>query len=99
MYIYPFSVISVYLAVTTTCVLGVGLTTGAANKFPLPLVEIEIEGASATNTNTVFTLSRRKHLPYLREIYIAQVPVMRAHGSLEGKPARPQIKLWRQVYA
>ena len=95
----PYTRISVYLAVTTTCVLGARLTTGTDNKFPLPLVEIEIEGASATNTNTVTTPSRRKHLPYLREIYIEQVPVVRAPGSLEGGPARPQMKLWRQVHA
>ena len=95
----PYTPISVYLAGTTTCVLGVGLTTGADNKFPLSLFEIEIEGASPTNTNTITTPSRRKHLPYLRGIYIVQVPCVRAPGSLEGEPARPQMKLWRQVHA
>ena len=88
--------ISVYLAVTTTCVLGVGLTSGADNKFPLPLVKIEIEGTSATNINTVTTPSRREHLPYLREIYIVQVPVTPTAGSLEGESTRPQIALWHQ---
>ena len=86
--------ISVYLAVTTTCVLGVGLTSVTDNKFPFSLVKIDIEGASATNINTVTTPSRREHLPYLREIYIVQVPLTRAPGSLEGEPARLQINLW-----
>ena len=86
--------ITVYLAGTTTCVVGVGLTTAAVNKFSLPLVKIEIEGASATNINTVTTPSRREHLPYLREIYIVQVPVTPTAGSLEGESARPQMKLW-----
>ena len=83
-----------YLAGTTTCVVGVGLTTAVDKKFSLPLVESEHKGAFANYTKCVTTPSRRKHLPYLGEIFIVHIPVTSERIAREGEPAWPQMELW-----